>query len=66
MSGPASVRDTGMGLKRFGEVRLGFFNQFLQLRNLAYFLESADFVLLVTINGKACRIVATILESRKT
>lgn len=50
MSGPASVSNTSMGLKGLGEIGLGLFNEFLQLSDLANFLEGTDFLLLVAID----------------
>lgn len=66
MSSPACVRDTGMGFKRFGEVGFGFFNELFQLGNFPDFFESTDFVLLVAIYCKTCRIISSVFKPRET
>jgi len=50
VSGPSGVSDTGMAIKDLGEIRLGLINQLFELGNLANFLESIDFILLVAVD----------------
>jgi hypothetical protein len=50
MSSPSGVGDTGMAIKDLGEIRLGLVNQLFELSNLANFLESIDFILLVAVD----------------
>jgi hypothetical protein len=55
-----------MRIKGLFEVDVGFVNQGLQLGNFSYFLESKNFVLLVTINGEPRRVVPTVLKPGET
>jgi hypothetical protein len=47
---PTGVSDTGMRIKNLGEVGLGFFDELLELGDLANLLECKDLVLLVAID----------------
>lgn len=63
VSGPTGVRDTSMRLEGLGHVVFALLDEFLQLGNLANFLESTDFILLVAIHSHAGRVIATVLQS---
>lgn len=65
MGSPTGVRDTGMGVKGLGHVESSLVDQLPQLGNLADLLEGKNLILLVAIDGKAGRIVATVLETRQ-
>lgn len=52
-----------MRLEGLGHVIFALLDEFLQLGNLANFLESTDFILLVAIHGHTGRIIATVLQS---
>lgn len=60
------MSNSRMGLERLGHVGLGLGNKLLQLGNLAYFFEGADFFLLIPIDGQASGIITAVLESRQT
>ena len=66
MSGPSSVCDTGMGVKDLGHVRVLFFDELLELGNLANLFEGKDFILLVAVNSQTCRVIASIFKTRET
>jgi hypothetical protein len=55
-----------MRIERLVQVNIGLGNKLLELGNLANFFEGEDFILLVAIDGKSCRIIATILEAGET
>lgn len=63
MGGPTGVCDAGVGVEGLGQVEVGLVDQLPQLGHLADLLEGKDLVLLVAIDGKAGRIVATVLET---
>lgn len=63
MSGPTSVRNTSMRFKGFGQVRLALINKLSKLSNLAHFLESTNFILLIAIYGKTRRVVASVFKT---
>lgn len=63
MGGPASVRDTSVGLKGLRHVGLALGDKLLQLGDLAHFLECADLILLVTIHSHTGRVITTVLQS---
>lgn len=65
VSGPSSVGDAGMGIEHLGQIWLGLGNELLELSDLADLFESENLILLVAVHAKACRIIASILESRK-
>lgn len=66
MGSPACVRNTGVRFKRLGEVGFGFFNELFQLGNFSDFFESTDFVLLVAVDCKTCRIISPVFKPRET
>ena len=66
MSSPASVGDTGVRVEVLGLVDLGLGDELLELGDLSNFLESEHFILLVTIDSETCRVISTVLETRKT
>jgi len=61
VGGPASVGNASVGIKDFLQVDVGLINKLLELGNLSDLLEGKHFVLLVSVNGKASRVVATVL-----
>ena len=63
MRGPAGMRNSNVGVEDLGKIRLPLFDQLLELCNLADFLESEDFILLVSIDGQTGRVIATVFES---
>jgi hypothetical protein len=63
MGSPTSVRDTGVRLEGLGHVGFTLLNEFLELGNLAHFLEGKDFILLVAIHGHTGGVVATVFQS---
>lgn len=65
MSSPPGVGDTGMGIENLSEVGLLFFDELLELGDLANFLKREDLVLLVTIHRYTSRVIATVLETGK-
>ena len=52
VSGPASVCNTGVGIKDLLHVYIALFNELTEFGNLADLLESKHFILLVTIDGQ--------------
>jgi hypothetical protein len=58
--GPSCVSDTSVRIEDLLVVWSSFLNELLQRSNLADLLESKDFVLLVSIDTKARRIVAAV------
>lgn len=65
MGRPTSVCDTCVGVEGLGHVEAALVHQLPQLGDLADLLEGKDLILLVAIDGKAGRIVATVLETRQ-
>ncbi len=63
MGSPSGVRNTCVGIEDFCEIWLLVLDELLQLCNLANLLERKHFILLVTVNGEACGVVSSILES---
>ena len=62
VSSPTGVRDTSMRLEGLGHVICALIDEFLQLGHLADFLECADFIFLVAIDGQTSRVVATVFQ----
>ena len=60
MGGPSSVSDASVRVKDLGHVDTRFVNELPQLCYLAHLFEGEDFILLVTINGQTCRIIASV------
>lgn len=56
----ASVR-----LKGLCQIRFALLDELLQFGNLPNFFECTDFILLVAVNGKACRVIASVFKSRE-
>jgi hypothetical protein len=52
-----------MGIEDFGHVWFGFCDEFLQLGHLAHLLERKDFILLVSIDCKAGRVISSIFQT---
>lgn len=65
MGSPSRMCNTGMTVKDLGKIWLLLFNELLQLGNLPNLLIGKDFILLVTINGKTCGVIATVLQTRE-
>lgn len=65
VSGPTGVCNAGVGVENLGHIEVGLINKLPQLGNLANLLEGKDLILLVAIDGKAGRIVATVLKTRQ-
>lgn len=63
VGGPAGVCNAGVGVEDLGHIQVGLVNKLPQLGNLADLLEGKDLILLVAIDGKAGRVVATVLET---
>ena len=61
MGGPSSVRNTGVRVEDFGQVEVLLLDELLQRGDLANLLDGKDLVLLVTVDGKAGRVVAAVL-----
>jgi len=66
VSRPAGVRNAAVGVEGLGKVKLGLIDELLQLRDLADLLEGEDLILLVAIDSKTGRVIATILETEET
>jgi len=62
---PTSVCNTSVGLKGLLEVDIGRVNQASKLDNLTDLLEGDNLALLVSVDGKTCRVIATIFEPGK-
>ena len=58
---PASVCDTSMRIKGFGQVDTGFGDKLLELCNLAHLLEGKDLILLITIDCKTGGVITSVL-----
>ena len=65
VGGPASVSNAAVGIERLFKIEVLAVDKLLQLRNLAHLLEGEHLVLLVAIDGKTSRVVATVLETGK-
>lgn len=63
---PSGVGDTGMRVEDLCEIGLLLLDELPQLGDLADLLEGKDLVLLVSIDGQTCRVVATVFEARET
>ena len=63
VGGPSRVRNAGVRVEDLGEIGLLLVDQALELGDLAHLLEGKDGVLLVAIDGKTGRVVATVLEA---
>jgi hypothetical protein len=61
MGGPAGVGNAGVRIKDFLEIDVGLVDELPQLGHLSNLLEGKNLVLLVSINGKPGRVVATVL-----
>ena len=57
MCSPSGMSNAGMRVKDFGQVWLLLLDKLFQLGNFANLLEGKHFVLLVSVDGKACRIL---------
>ena len=55
------LTNAGMAVKNFLEINVGSIDQFLELGNLANLLEGNNFIFLVSIDAKTCRVVTTVL-----
>jgi len=53
-----------MRIKHLGQIWLGLRNELLELGDLADLLESENLILRVTVYAKACRIIASVFETR--
>lgn len=65
VGGPTGVGDTGVGVEGLGHIESTLIDQLPQLGDFANLLEGKDFILLVAIDSKPGRIVATVLETRQ-
>jgi len=66
VSGPASVCNTGVGIKDLLHVDIALFNELTEFGHLADLLESKHFILLVTIDGQTSRVVTAIFKPCET
>lgn len=66
MCSPSGVRDSRMRNKGDIEIGLGVLNELLEHGNFSDFLERKNLALLVSVNCYTCRIIATVLKTRKT
>lgn len=60
------MSNTSVRLKGLCQIRLALFNELLQFGNLPNFFECTNFILLVAVNGKACRVIASVFKPRQT
>ena len=63
MGGPTGVGNSGVRLEGLGHIGLGLGDELSQLGDLANFLEGADLVLLVTVDGHTGGIIAAVFEA---
>ena len=63
---PSCVCNPSVGVENLGQVRLGLGNELLQLDDLADFFEGEHFVLLVAVDSKTRRIIATVFQARES
>lgn len=63
---PAGVCNAGVGVEDLVHIKVGLVHQLPQLGHLADLLEGKDLILLVAIDGKSSRIIATVLETGQT
>ena len=64
VSSPSSVCDARMRIKHLGQIWFGIRDELLELGDLADLLESENLILRVTVYAKACRIIASVFETR--
>lgn len=60
------MSDTSVRVKKLGHVRVLFFDELLELGNLAYFFECKDFIFLITVDSQTCRVISSIFQTRET
>lgn len=63
MRRPASMGNAGMTVEDLVHVRLNLLDELIELRDLADFFESEDFILLVSFNGESCGVIASIFQA---
>lgn len=61
MGGPPRVGNAGVRVKDLVEVEVLLLHQLLQRSDLAHLLDGVDLILLVAVDGKTGRVVATVL-----
>jgi hypothetical protein len=61
VGGPSGVSNTGVRVEDLVEVEVLLVDELLEGGDLANLLDSVDLVLLVTVDGKTGRVVATVL-----
>jgi hypothetical protein len=63
MGSPSGVCNASVRVKHLLLIQLGGIDKFSQLGDFANLLEGKHLILLVSVDGKAGRIIATVLEA---